>query len=558
MPFFLLLLLSLGLVFDAVAQPAAATSAAAPAIAASAAPAADAPTDSGPRFALLEFEIEGNSVLGVMAVEVAVTPFLGPDRSLADVEKAREALERAYQGAGFLSVFVDIPEQKVDSGVVRLRVVEGRVDRLAVSGSRYYDQGFIRRGVPALAPGTVPDFNQLQAQLGTLNRDERQLQPVLRPGRTPGTVDAELKVTDKLPLTAAIELNNRHAADTDPWRLQASLRYDNLFQRDHSIALTAITAPRETQQTQVVSANYTAPLAPDWTALAYTVWSDSEVEPLGVATVFGRGLTLGGRAIRQFGNGAHTVAFGADYKNMKERLQAGTGELSTPLRYLPFTATYTGNWIDGRALTTLTSNAVLALRSILARNVDCPGNVGPVDQFACKREGADGGFAYWRGDLRHTRPLLAATGLPGTLALRAGWQLAGQPLVSAEQYVAGGADTVRGYLEAEGSGDDALFGSAEWRSPSLWGGTAGQAEPDSIWRIDELTLLAFVDAARLRTRQPGVGQASRLPLLGSGFGLRLKALRQMVAELDLAWPLKDTANTVSGEPRLHVRVGATF
>ena len=107
----------------------------------------------------------------VPAVEQAVMPFLGPERTLADVEKAREALEKAYQSAGFLSVFVDIPEQRIEGGVVRLRVVEGRIDRLAVTGSRYYDQGFIRQGVPALAPGTVPDFNQLQAQLGALNRE---------------------------------------------------------------------------------------------------------------------------------------------------------------------------------------------------------------------------------------------------------------------------------------------------------------------------------------------------------------------------------------------------
>jgi hemolysin activation/secretion protein len=511
---------------------------------------------AAPKFDLLEFEIEGNSVLAVPAVEQAVMPFLGPERTLADVEKAREALEKAYQSAGFLSVFVDIPEQRIEGGVVRLRVVEGRIDRLAVTGSRYYDQGFIRQGVPALAPGTVPDFNQLQAQLGALNREQRQLQPVLKPGRTPGTVDAELKVTDQLPLQSSVEINNRHAADTDPWRLQGNVRYDNLFQRDHSLAVTAIVAPFEIQQSKVLALNYVAPLAPDWTALGYLVWSDSEVEPLGVATVFGKGLTLGARGLVQLGTSReHQLAFGADYKDLRERTVAGTGELSTPLRYLPFTLAYTGTWAEARTLTTFNSSWTFAMRNVLQRDVECPGNIGPVDQFACKREGGDGSFAYWRADLRHTRPLADLGGLPGSVALRLGWQLTGQPLVPAEQFVAGGADTVRGYLEAEGSGDEGALVSAEWRSANLWPASGDGA---TGLRIDDLSLLAFVDAARLRVREPSVGQDARFTLAGTGFGLRVRALKQLTADVDLAWPLRSTAESPSGEPRLHVRFSAAF
>jgi hemolysin activation/secretion protein len=520
---------------------------------------------ASPTFDLLEFEIEGNTVLAVPQVEQAVMPFLGPGRTLAEVEKAREALEKAYQGAGFLSVFVDIPEQRIDGGVVRLRVVEGRVDRLAVTGSRYYDQGFIRQGVPALAPGTVPDFNALQTQIGALSREQRQLQPVLKPGRTPGTLDAEIKVSDQLPLQTTVELNNRHAADTDPWRLQGNLRYDNLFQRDHSIGITAIVAPFAVEQSQVLALNYSAPLTPDWTALGYVVWSDSEVEPLGVATVFGKGLTIGTRAVVQLGDvRQHQLSFGVDYKDLRERTVAGTDELSTPLRYLPFQLAYTGNWAEGRALTTFTSSWTFAIRSILQRDIDCPGTIGPVDQFACKREGGDGSFGYWRADLRHTRPLADLAGLaglaglgglPGSVALRLGWQLAGQPLVPAEQFIAGGADTVRGYLEAEGSGDEGVLGAVEWRSANLW---PAFSEGAAAARIDDLSLLAFVDAARLRIREPSVGQDARFTLAGTGFGLRLRALKQLTADVDLAWPLRSTAESPSGEPRLHVRFSAAF
>jgi hemolysin activation/secretion protein len=511
---------------------------------------------AGPGFAIYEYEISGNTVLPVAAVEAAVLPFMGDGKRLADVEAAREALERAYQGAGYLSVFVDIPEQRVDSGVVQLRVIEGRVERLRVTGSRYYDQGFIRERLAQYAEGSVPNFNEAQAQVGRLNRDERQVQPVLRPGALPGTVEVEVKVTDRLPLAGSVELNNRHAAQTEPLRLSASLRYDNLFQRDHGLSLTFITAPQAVRQSKVLAANYTWPLDSGDTWLLSAVLSDSVLEPLGAGTVLGKGATLGARWVRGFAgaDATHSLSLGADFKDQRETIGASgtTDALSTPLRYLPFQLGYSGTWFGERTRTTLNTSFTFGLRGLLARRLDCPGDIGPVDQFACKRSGADGGFATWRADLRHQRPMPVG---PGTLALRLGWQLASQPLVGGEQYAIGGADSVRGYLEAEGAGDHALLGSLEWRSPNL---APRNAAAPAASPLDDLALLAFVDVARAQIQQPLPGQAARVHLLGSGVGLRVRAWRRLSAELDLAWALKGTALSPEDQLRLHLRLLAQF
>lgn len=521
----------------------------------SSSPARAAEEETEPRFAILEFEIEGNTVLPVTEVERAVLPFMGEGRRIADVEAAREALEKRYQQGGFLTVFVDVPEQRVEGGLVRLRVIEGRVERLRVTGARYFDQGVIRERIEQLAPGRVPDFNEVQRQVASLAREERQIQPLLRPGLTPGTVEAELKVADQLPAGVSLELNNRHSADTKPLRATLNLRYDNLWQREHSIALSLITAPQSPKQSKVALLNYGLPLGRGERhqdqLLASLIWSDSVLEPLGAMTVFGKGVTLGLRWSRnlQLSDSLHSLSFGADYKDVRERLQASSSALSTPLRYLPMQLAYSGSWFDAQAQaqTSLSTSFTFAARGVLRRDVDCPGNIGPVDQFECKRFEADGSFAYWRGDWRASRAL-APLGLPGSLNVRLGWQLASQPLVSGEQFALGGAETVRGYLESEANGDQGLLGSVEWRSPNLAGGK------DSLWR--ELSLLAFVDVARAYTLWPLPEQAARTPLLGSGLGLRLQAGAKLRAELDLGWPQKPTRQSPKTEPRLHVRLSA--
>lgn len=510
------------------------------------------------RFDILEYLIEGNTVLGVPAIEAAVTPFLGPERTMADVESARAALEKVYQSAGFLTVFVDVPEQRVDGGAVRLLVLEGKVERLSVTGSRYFSQGYIRSKVAELEAGRVPNFNEVQRQMALVNRsEERRVQPVLRPGRLPGTVEVELKVTDELPLQGRIELNNDHGADTDPLRLIGSLSYANLFQLDHAVSLTASVAPREPRQAQSLVLNYSIPLDDGNTLLGYLAASNSAVETLGSTTVLGDGLTLGVRYVVPFGasdGSSHSLSFGADVKRLDEQLSfADSTVTSTPLRYLPLQAAYVGTWPGRGSSTQLNATTVAAMRKILQRRVECPladGNTALVDQFACKRRNATGSFAALRLDLRHTESLGW-----GALAVRAGGQISSHLLPSGEQFTLGGADTVRGYLESESVGDYGLLGSVELRSANLASRLIDEAA--TPW-LRDFTVLGFVDVGRTHTLEPLPEQQARLPLLGTGIGLRVVARQGLNASLDIAVPRKATRATAANGTRVHFKLALRF
>lgn len=507
-----------------------------------------------PRFDLLEFEIEGNTVLSTLAVEAAVMPFLGEKKTIAEVESARAALERAYQQAGFLTVFVDVPEQRVDEGLVRLKVVEGRVEKLRVTGSRYFSQGFIRQTVAELAVGTVPNFNKVQEQVAQLNRTEdRRVQPVLKPGQAPGTVDVDLKVSDRLPAEASLELSNRHATATTPWRLSASGRYNNLWQRSHSIGFTATTAPADTQQSRLLLLNYSAPMAGDATLTGFLVSSNSLVEPVSAVTVAGKGLNLGLRwqqplpALPGF---SHAVTFGVDYKDFKTNTVAGTTGVLTPLRYLPFQVGYTAGWNEDGWQLNVNTQLNLAQRKLFERQVTCADAPLPADQFACSAKDADGTYAYWRGDVRAN---VRAWG-GSTVSARAGWQYSLDPLVSNERYALGGVDSVRGYLEAEASGDRALVLGLEWRTANL-GGSKG-AWPLTL--ADDATLVGFVEGGQVDILNALPGQDVKSTRAGAGFGLQWRAGTRMNGGLDLAWPLDRTADNPQRTPRLHVRLAVTL
>lgn len=491
------------------------------------------------RFDVFEYRVEGTTLIPAMAVERAVYPHMGEQKTLDDVEKAREALEKAYHGAGYLTVLVTIPQQRVNEGVVRLSVTEAPVDRLRVVESRYFSPSDIKAAAPELAEGKVPNFQDMQAELTALNRNaDRRVTPVLRPGKTPGTVEVDLKVQDKLPLHGSVELNDRYSQDTSRTRANASIRWDNLWGKQHSIGISLQTVPGDLDESLVVSANYTWPLSGGDFLAFYGVKSDSDVAAVGTLNVVGRGDILGMRYIRPLPGSEkffHSASFGVDYKDFDQSVNLiGSGGFNTPITYTPFTIGWDGTWLGEQGNT----------RAGVSFNFHMQGLGGDEQEFADKRFKGRPSYAYLRGHASQERTLESRYGL----SLRTTWQLAGQPLISNEQFAIGGVDTVRGYLESAALGESGLAVTLEGRTPSF------KARFPSLGdSVTDLHAIAFADAGTVRVIEP-ITATSRFNLASFGLGLRLKGWNGLDASLQWAYPLKAVGNTRRGDHRLHFNV----
>jgi hemolysin activation/secretion protein len=315
------------------------------------------------RFAVLEFRVLGNSVLDARAIERAVYPHAGPDKTIADIEQARLALETTYRDRGFGTVYVDIPEQTVDSGIVRLKVTEGRLRRVSVEGAKYVSGRRLVARLPAAEPGRAPELPALQTQLALLNAEtrDRVVTPILGAGPVPGTVDLRLQVADELPLHASLEINDRFTADTERLRLTAAVSYDNLFDRLHSIGVQYQTAPQEPDQVGVLAASYTARLGENADRLAFTyISSDTNVAALGTLAVLGKGQIYQMRWTRTLANTAastHSLTAGFDYKDFEENIRLDEDDsFTTPISYTNATLAYSGVWRAEKSLWQLGSS----------------------------------------------------------------------------------------------------------------------------------------------------------------------------------------------------------
>jgi hemolysin activation/secretion protein len=505
-----------------------------------------------PEFYIREYRVNGAHHLTPLEIDTAVYPFLGPGRTAQDVETARAALLKAYQDKNYSSVEVVVPPQTGARGIVYIQVNELPVGRLRVEGSRYFDINAIKRRVPSLAEGSLIDFAQAQKDLVGLNQlPDRRITPTIQAGVLPGTMDVDLNVQDTLPLHGSLELNNRYSSDTPSLRLDASLSYDNLWQLGHAIGASVQVSPQNFDKVQVFTGFYTArfPGLDGFSLTLQGTKQDSFVSTLGAVDVTGKGNILGLRAnfkLPTMGDYFQNFTLGIDYKAFTQNVNLPPPEPEplfpfTPTTYVPITLDYSGTWVGTGFLTDLDLQLVFNIRGIGSSAF----------QFDQNRFDADRNFIYLRGDVSQTQDLPHDFQLFAKLA----GQVSDSPLINSEQFSVGGLDTVRGYLESDVLGDDAVVFNFEARAPSLlgWIKASGSARPGDDWRF-----YFFTDAATAALQDPLPEQTERYSLASYGAGTRLTLFKDFNASLDLAIPLFSQAFTKAHNPFLTFRVWTDF
>ena len=150
-----------------------------------------------------------------------------------------------------------------------------------------------------------------------------------------------------------------------------------------------------------------------------------------------------------------------------------------PLKYVPLSVSYNGFAQTEAATYGLGLSLVAGTRASFGYGSDSAA-------YDNKRYKASPSFLVLKGDANATYTLGSGAQLHGRLS----GQLADAALVSGEQMAAGGANSVRGYLSAEATGDYGISGTVEWRTPQL----------TYFSRLENWRLFAFADGARLRLR----------------------------------------------------------
>ena len=124
-------------------------------------------------------------------------------------------------------------------------------------------------------------------------------------------------------------------------------------------------------------------------------------------------------------------------------------------------------------------------------------------------------------------------------------------LISPEQYGAGGADSVRGYLPREVASDRGYATQLEIYTPNF-SGSAGLSDK---WR---LRMLGFYDFGDVSRNDPLPGESAGQYLASTGIGLRMAFGRAVSLRLDVAQILKAYGTRETDDQRANASLSIIY
>ena len=202
---------------------------------------------SEPHFQVEKYLVSGNTVLlpatlGLILTNVPAA--FGTNVAIADIRAAQGELQMAYRERGFVTISVGLPPQKVTHGTVKFKVTEGRLAAINVKGNEHYSTENVLRALPSLHTNMLLNSHVFQRELDLANANrDRQIYPVISPGLEPGTSELTLKVKDRFPLHARVEINNQATPGTPDSRVAFNAQYGNLWDLEHQVGMSYAFTP---------------------------------------------------------------------------------------------------------------------------------------------------------------------------------------------------------------------------------------------------------------------------------------------------------------------------
>jgi hemolysin activation/secretion protein len=468
---------------------------------------------------------------------------VGANRTIADVQKARAALEALYARHGYGATRVVLPEQEIKDGVVQLRVVEARVGRITVEGNKYFDEENIRASLPALTPGEPLDTARVASELQLANENPvKQTTVVLKGADGAGEVDAQVRVADQRPYRFSVSLDNTGTPETGEYRIGVGFQEANMWNLDHVLNLQYVTSPsRESDPNQlsltpnnnvfIFGAGYHIPLyrlgdSIDLVA-GYANVDSGVVQNL--YNISGSGRVYAARynfGLPRVGAVEQKLTLGFDSRYYDNNVvPVGSTAAIVPDYVLhPLSLSYSGVW-RGDA-------DELSLYATGVRNIPYGPN-GDQAQFDLVRPGADAQYTLSRFNANwlHRFPHDLQTRVRFTA------QYTRDELLSGEQFGLGGMDSVRGFYEREYAGDKGYSGTFEVYSPDL---------AASLSHGIRARLLAFYDYGSAWLNNPQVFEAPVTRISAAGPGIRVAYKMDVSLRLDYGFIIaKGTPPTTS-------------
>jgi hemolysin activation/secretion protein len=494
-------------------------------------------------FNVSSFQVIGDNPLSKGETDSTLSPYLGSQKGIDDIENAADALEKSMSANGFSFYRVSFPPQELSDGVINLLVTRFEIGKVNVKGQKYYSDENIKASMPLLKAGKSPSTKEIAKALRVANQNpSKRIRINLSPGSNQNSIDANIAVKEQNPFSISSWVNNTGTQDSGDYRVGASVSHGNLFGLDHSGSLTFITSPEGINDVQQIAASYRVPIYSVGGSINF-VAVNSDVDTGVVADVFdvaGRGEVYGvgySHVLSSVGLYNHGWSAQVQDKLFDNDVQFLGRQLLEDVRSRPLSLSYQASWGNGKGSEW---SGLMSVSSNLgggqfnnARSYDVT-RPGATDDWTKINLGAN--YQIKTQNWLYTAALKIA--------------ISSDRLITGEQFAVGGSNSVRGLDERDLRGDEGYQLNFQAWAPPIF---------------KTLRPVAFIDVGHVSNNDPTVSEFRSEDVMSIGALVNWNPTNEISASASYGYLIDgidsiEAANTKSqdGDGKLHFNLTYRF
>jgi hemolysin activation/secretion protein len=188
------------------------------------------PETNGIPISVQRIEVNGSTVLTSEQIESLTKPLAGKTVYFQDITNIVNVINQLYAEQGYTSSRAVLEPQIItNSGVVQIRIIEGSVEKIEVEGTQRLNPNYVISRIK-LGVGTPLNTAKLEEQLRLLRRDPlfKRVEAKLRPGSGPGKSILVVEAIEHDPLDVTLSVDNYSPPSVGSERLGVNARYLNV------------------------------------------------------------------------------------------------------------------------------------------------------------------------------------------------------------------------------------------------------------------------------------------------------------------------------------------
>lgn len=416
-----------------------------------------------------KFKLEGNTVFSHKELALILEPYESREITAEEMHEAKDKLTRYYIINGYRNSGVIIPDQDVKDGIITLRVIEGKLSQIEVSGNNWVRSRYISKRLALATKDGKQLFNvnDMQERLQLLKQDPRirNIHANFGPGLELGQGILDVEIEEARPYYLRLVCNNHNSPSIGPYRGEITVGHNNITGWGDSLSAQYAL----TEGLDEYSFTYAIPITRRDTMLRL---SFERAEPAVVAEPFDE-LNIESETMTYSASLRHPF-----YKKVSREfameIKLERSQSKTFLNGVPYSFTsyaeedkedkdykvcalrFSQEWVD-RSL-----KHVIALRSTFSFGLDMLNATTELAQAVTQAnpDAPDAEFVTWLGQFQWLRRV---SFLNSQVLFRTDLRLSNDSLLPVERFAIGGSSTVRGYRENQMTTDNGLVASLEWR-----------------------------------------------------------------------------------------------